>query len=166
MALKPHLKVIADDINNICTATGGAGYFVVWGTGAQVHVPTGALWTSEPSGKVIAGMLLIDVVNRGVPSLIGKVGDPLGVVDPTQNNLILSRNETHVSGQVRILKIGEASTNALKTGITFAAGEPLYVSQLGKLTNVTTNLSPTTVVGRALGVKDSDGYLKVFINII
>ncbi len=166
MARKPHLKVIADDINNVATAVGEDGYFVVYGTGAQVHVPTGALWTSEPSGKVIAGMLLINVVNRGVPSLQGRVGDPLGVVDPTQNNIIPSRNETHVSGQVRILKIGEASTNALKSGITFAAGNPLYVSQLGKLTNVTTNLSPTTVVGRALDVKDTDGYLKVFINIL
>jgi len=165
MALKPHQKVIADDINMVSNAVGAKGFLAIYGTTAgEVHVPTGSTGISEPSGKAVAGVLLIDVVNRGVPSLQGLTGDPLGYLDPTQQQVIMSRNETHVSGKVRLLRIGECVTNALDASDTFVNGDALYITNLGKFSNVRDS-SAHQLVGRALGAKDSDGYLKVFVNI-
>lgn len=170
MALKPHLKVIADDINNICTALASKGYLAIYDTTAgaagagKVHVPTSTVGIGEPSGKGVAGVLLQDVVNRAVPSLQGLTGDPIGTVDANQASLNLNKNETHVSGYVRLLKVGECVTNALDASDTFANGDNLYITQLGKFSRSADSTSHQWV-GRSLGIKDSDGYLKVFVNI-
>lgn len=168
MALKPHLKVIADDINNKCTAVASKGFLAIYATSSAtglVHVPTSTVGIGEPSGKQVAGVLLQDVVNRAVPSLQGRTGDPLGTVDANQAPLNLSKNETHVSGHVRLLTVGECVTNAVDASDTFYAGDVLYITQLGKFSKVADSASHAKV-GRALAGKDSDGYLKVFVNIV
>lgn len=164
MALKPHLKVIADDINFKCNATASKGYLAIYDdTAGQVHVPTSNLVTGEPSGSDVAGVLLQDVVNRGVGSLVGLVGDQLGTYTPYNGRLSPHKEEVPVSGYVRLLKIGECETNALDSADTFTNGQDLYITQLGKFSN--TADTDHQWVGRALGAKGSDGYLKVYVNI-
>ncbi len=156
MALKPHFKLGVDDINFRCNNVAEAGLLVVYSTVAgEVTLPT------NPSGKTVAGLLLTGVVNRAVPSELADLGDPVGTVTFPRN---FSKNETHISGMVRLLKIGEAESNKLDASDTFAAGDDLYVTTNGVISKVKDNAGIDRI-GHALAAKDSDGYLKIFVNI-
>lgn len=164
MALKPHRKVIADDINFKCKNVCPKGVLVIYSTTAGfVERPT-LNGGANPSGKKVAGVLMIDVVNKAAPSLLVRTGgDPLGTVD---NTALLNPNktETHTSGTVRLLKVGECMTNSLDPSDTFAQGDTLYITNSGLFSKVQDN-SGIVSVGRSLGAKDSDGYLKVWISL-
>jgi hypothetical protein len=108
---------------------------------AVVLYPTGVVSGTKP-----AGLLLNDVVN----------------VDLTRQHINWYRDEVQVGGKVTLLRQGQVVTNMLASGQTPAAGTDAYYDNAGKLTTVSTN---STKVGRFLGSKDSDGYVKVDINI-
>jgi hypothetical protein len=103
-------------------------------------------YAAVASGAKPVGVLLNDVVN----------------LDLTRQHINWYRDEVQVGGKVTLLRQGQVVTNMLATGQTPAAGTDAYYDAAGKLTTVSTN---STKVGRFLGSKDSDGYVKVDINI-
>ena len=151
MALKPDRVESYTDVSYFMDTVGERGGIVVHlnsGTGASmddgnavVTYPTGVVSGTKP-----AGLLLNDVVN----------------LDLTRQHINWYRDEVQVGGKVTLLRQGQVVTNMLATGQTPAAGTDAYYDAAGKLTTVSTN---STKVGRFLGSKDSDGYVKVDINI-
>ncbi len=160
MALKPDQKLIVDDINLKCASISEKGFVVVFSsTAGYAEVVT------SPSGKKVAGVLLLDVVANGVAehtnSALAQDTGSMSITTAPANRYKL---EQHVSGVVRLGKIGELRTNAVKQGITFAQGNKLYITGSGKISNVQDN-SGCECIGHALSAKDSDGYIRIFINI-
>ena len=156
MSLKSHFKGTTDDINFRCKSVTQAGVLVTYATTVgEVEV------VANPSGKKVAGLLLTGVVNRAVPSNMVSLKEPTGTVEFPRN---FSKNEVHTSGHVRLLKIGEAETNNVDASDTFAQGDKLYITANGEISKVQDN-SGIEKVGHALAAKDSDGYLRVYINI-
>lgn len=162
MALKPHQRVIAEDINFKCNNVAPKGVLLVYSsTAGQVErPPLNNVGTASPSGKKVAGVLMIDVVNKNLPSKFILTGDPVGTVDGVRN---FSKLETHVSGVVRLMKVGELLTNNVDNE-AFAAGDKLYITNSGAFSK-TQDSANHERVGTALAAKDSDGYLKVWVNI-
>lgn len=157
MALKaPHQKITHDDINFRCNEVATAGRLVVYSSVAgQV-----ALASAQPTDlDVPAGLLLQNVVNRSVPGNLPGLGDDTGTTDLPRN---LNRNQTNVSGVVRLLKIGETQTDQVDDS-PIGAGSGLYVGTNGKLSSI--SASGRQKIGVAMGAADSDGFVKVFINI-
>jgi hypothetical protein len=148
MALKPHQKVVHDDINFRCTTTGVQGQMVAYVSG-NVAVSTDVAAKS-------AGMLMIDVVTGIHPSNINLTEDT-GTIDRARN---FQKNETYVSGVVRLLKIGEITTNQVSG--TISAGDQLYVTSAGTLG--ASDLGGE-LVGHALSGADADGFVKVYLNV-
>lgn len=156
MALKSHFKLGHDDTNFRCKSVSQAGVLVTYAsTVGEVEV------AANPSGKKVAGLLLTAVANRAVPSNMVSLKEPTGTVDFPRN---FNKNETHTSGHVRLLKIGEIESNNLDASDTFAQGDKLYITSNGEISKVQDN-SGIELVGHALAEKDSEGYLKLFINI-
>ncbi len=157
MALKgTHEKITHDDINFRCETVGVRGAVVVY-TATGVKVNTGA---PDPITQKAAGMLLQDVVNKCVPSM-HIYGDDTGTMELPKN---FNKNETHVSGVVRLLKVGEVQSDQFATGQAAAAGpgSGLYLAAAGKLTLAATH---GQLLGRCLSAVDSDGFVKVWLNI-
>ncbi len=151
MALKPDRIEAYTDISyfmNTVAERGGVVVHLTSGSGvsmddanAVVSYPTGVLAGTKP-----AGLLLNDVVN----------------LDLTRQHINWYRDEVQVGGKVTLLRQGQATTNVVATGVSPTAGADAYYDLSGKLTTVSTD---STKVGRFLGGKDSDGYVKVDINI-
>jgi hypothetical protein len=151
MALKPDRIEAYTDISyfmNTVAERGGVVVHLTSGSGvsmddanAVVSYPTGVLAGTKP-----AGLLLNDVVN----------------LDLTRQHINWYRDEVQVGGKVTLLRQGQVSTNVVATGVSPTAGADAYYNANGKLTTVSTD---STKVGRFLGGKDSDGYVKVDINI-
>jgi hypothetical protein len=108
---------------------------------AVVIYPTGS-----PSGTAPAGVLLNDVVN----------------LDLTRQHINYHKDEVQKGGKVALLRRGSVVTDSLASGQTPVAGQDAYYDGAGDLTTVSTN---SVKVGTFLGQKDSDGYVKVDINI-
>jgi hypothetical protein len=151
MALKADRIESFTDISYFMNTTGDRGGVVVFSTGgvgsamddadAVVRYPT-----TGPSGTVPAGVLLNDVVN----------------LDLTRQHINWHKDETQVGGKVSILRRGQVSTDMIVTGQTPAAGNAAYYGTDGKFTTVSTN---SVKVGTFLSSKDTEGYVKVDINI-
>jgi hypothetical protein len=151
MALKPDRVESYTDVSYFMDTVGERGGVVVHlssGAGAStddgnavVGYPTGVVSGTKP-----AGLLLNDVVS----------------LDLTRQHINWYRDEVQVGGKVTLLRQGQVVTNMLASGQTPSAGTDAYYDAAGKLTTVSTN---STKVGRFLGSKDSDGYVKVDINI-
>lgn len=151
MALKPDRIESHTDISFFMNTVGERGGVVVHGTsgagvsmddaGALVAYPTGVVSGTKP-----AGVLLNDVVN----------------LDLTRQHLNWHKDEMQVGGKVTLLRQGQVSTNMVATGQTPSAGVDAYYDGNGLFTTVSTD---STKVGRFLSSKDSDGYVKVDINI-
>jgi hypothetical protein len=151
MALKPHRVESYTDVSNFINTVSERGGIVVHtssGSGvamddalAVVSYPTGT-----PSGTKPAGLLLNDVVSY----------------DLTRQHLNWYRDEIPVGGKATVLRQGQVLTNFLASGQAPTAGADAYYDGSGYLTTVSTN---SVKVGRFLGVKDADGYIKVDINI-
>lgn len=151
MALKPDRVESYTDISFFMNTVGERGGVVVHtSTGSGVSMDDGSAVVSYPTGVVSgtkpAGLLLNDVVN----------------IDLTRQHINWYRDEVQVGGKVTLLRQGQVTTDVVADGVSPAAGTDAYYDSLGKLTTVSTN---STKVGRFLGSVDSDGYVKVDINI-
>lgn len=150
MALKPHQDVIADDINFACETVAEKGKLVSF-------LATGNVGISTDLADKTAGLLLTEVIAGIHPSNIA-ISELTGTINTARN---FNKEQTHVSGQVRLLKIGQAVTNAVSG--SFSPGSPVYHQAGGLLTATDTG---GTLVGHALSEVDADGYVKVFINVV
>ena len=150
MALKGDRKYnIGVDIHYFMNETAERGVVVTHSTSASgafmddanavVKVPTGT------GDGVAAGLLLNDMVN----------------LDLTRQHVNWHQDEVQLGGKVAVLHAGEVTTNKLKSGDTPAAGDSAYFDANGELTTS----AGSAKVGRFLGSKDEDGYVKVHINI-
>lgn len=151
MALKPDRIESHTDVSYFMNVVGERGGVVVHGTsGAGVSMDDANALVAYPTGSVSgtkpAGVLLNDVVN----------------LDLTRQHLNWHKDEVQVGGKVTLLRQGQVTTNMVATGVTPAAGVDAYYNGQGLLTTVSTD---STKVGRFLSSKDSDGYVKVDINI-
>lgn len=150
MALKPDQKIIADDINLKCASAQTKGVLMCFSSTAGYVEKK-----SNPSGAKIAGVLMVDVRNRDVRDVLGKTS--------TVRNY--SKNEVPISGVLRLCRIGELLTNDVDASDTFAQGDELYVTSNGQFSKVQDN-SGCEKVGHAIAAKDSDGYLRVWVNVL
>jgi len=152
MALKPDRVESFTDISFFMNTAGDRGGVVVFGSGgglgssmddadAVVAYPTGT-----PSGTAPAGVLLNDVVD----------------LDLTRQHINYHKDEVQKGGKVALLRRGSVVTNMLASGQSPIAGDDAYYDGAGNFTTVATN---SVKVGTFLGQKDSDGYIKVDINI-
>ena len=154
MALKPDRIEHYTDISFFMNAVGERGGVVVHrnvgvgGVGASmddasalVSYPTGVVSGTKP-----AGLLLNDVVN----------------LDLTRQHINWHKDEVQLGGKVTLLRQGQVTTNMIAAGQTPSAGIDAYYDGDGKFTTVSTN---STKVGRFLSSADTDGYVKVDINI-
>jgi hypothetical protein len=150
-----HQDIIKDDINFVCESLGSVGQVVVYNSAGNVEVKA-----SAHTADKVAGLLLIGVVNRAVPGNLESLpGDFTGTTSFPKNH---NANETHISGVVRLLKIGELETDQVNATDNFVPGTGLYLDDAGLLTVSNTFDGP---VGHALSTKNADGYVKVYINI-
>jgi hypothetical protein len=151
MALKPtriesytdvsyFMDTVAERGGVVVHTTSGSGASLDDGN-AVVAYPTGVVSGTKP-----AGLLLNDVVN----------------LDLTRQHINWYRDEVQVGGKVTLLRQGQVTTDMVASGQTPTAGIDAYYDVTGKFTTVSTN---STKVGRFLSSKDSDGYVKVDINI-
>ncbi len=151
MALKSDRIESHTDISFFMDTTGERGGIVVHDTsGSGVSMDDGNAVVMYPTGVVSgtkpAGLLLNDVVD----------------LDLTRQHINWYRDEVQVGGKVTLLRQGQVTTDVVATGVAPAAGTVAYYDAYGKLTTTSTN---STQVGRFLSSKDSDGYVKVEINI-
>jgi len=160
MALKPDRVEHLTDISYFKSdATVERGIIVAHGTGgsgaamddALAKVATVSAYTDKP-----AGLLLNDVVN----------------INLTRQQYNAHKDEMQLGSKVTLLRRGTVVTDQISG--TPVVGEQAYFGLDGKL--VTRSQYPGTTgfnndpvgsqVGRFLSVKDSDGYVKVEINIV
>jgi len=155
MALKAHQKIIADDINFRLGTAEERGIMVCISTTTDGEVTKAA----NASGARVAGMLLMDTVTRGTPGNLASLGDDTGTTTLPRN---MNKNETYVSGVVRLLKKGEAVTNKVTGSIS--KGDTLYIADSGVLT--ASAATGYQEVGYALeDLSDTfTGFVKVFID--
>lgn len=160
MALKaPHRKVIADDLNFRCSSTASEGMAVCYSsTAGYVEKSTSA------DSKNVAGLIMTNVENRGIPVDLPVLGDDIGTADLPRN---YNKNVTYTSGYVRLLKIGTVETDQIVSGDSPSQGDACYLGANGKLS---TSVSGATLINRPLlghwlSAKDSNSFAKVWINI-
>lgn len=99
------------------------------------------------SGEHPAGVLLADVVNK----------------DLTRTHLNQHKREAQVGGKVPLLKLGSIDTNTIYTGSTPTPGLPCYFTVDGEFSTTSTN---STKVGTFRSARDSDGYVRIDINVM
>ena len=158
MALKPMQRVIVDDINMKCQDVAAQGTVVCFSSTVG-NVTTVA---SAVSGKKIAGVLLQDVVARGYAEHMVVLGQDTGTVN--EPLLRKSRNETHVSGVCRLLKVGQVDTNWIDFTDNFIPGDIVYLTSSGKMSHHQDNAG-CEKIGHVISGKDSDLYIRVFVNL-
>lgn len=144
-----HEKITHDDMNFRCVSVAARGTVVCYNAndGEVAKVNTLA---SKP-----AGVLLESVVAGLHPSNI-VLGDDTGTINVARN---FNKNQTYVSGVVRLLKIGEMVTNA--TSGTINCGDVLKMGPGGIVAT-----AGGGTIGHALSDKDADGYVKIWVNIV
>lgn len=149
MALKPDNIIIADDVHFKCATAQTKGVLMCFSsTTGYVEKKT------DPSGSKVAGVLLVDVRNR-------EVRDTLGTTTAARN---ANKNEVPISGVLRLCRVGELLTSDVVSGQTPTQGQKLYVGANGQFSNTQLS-SDHEHVGHVLEAKDSDGYLRVWVNI-
>jgi hypothetical protein len=154
MALKGERKVIEDEINLTCESVAEAGTVLCYKT-AGSGVATGdrqneADLYANPSGKVPAAMLMVNVVS----------------VDETRYHRNFHNLESLVGEPAYMARKGRFVTNKV-TG-TPTVGATAYLTASGVLTptlSTTGGLVATPKVGQFSGVLDENGYASVDINL-
>lgn len=150
MALKPDRVEAYTDISFFMNETGERGGIVVHstaGSGAAMDDSNAVVeYAASQSGTNPAGLLLCDVVD----------------LDLTRQHINFNKDEVQKGSKVTLLRQGTVVTDVVATGLDISAGDPAYYGAEGVLTTVSTN---STQVGRFLSDYDSDGYVKVDINI-
>lgn len=153
MALKSDRVEAYTDISFFCNDTtaerGGIMVHVSTSSGVGVAMDDSnavVTYAANQSGTKPAGLLLNDVVN----------------LDLTRQHINWHKDEVQTGSKVTLLRQGQVTTNLLATGVTPGPGVDAYYGANGVLTTTSTN---SVKVGRFLSAKDSDGYVKVDINI-
>jgi len=151
MALKSDRIEAYTDISYFCNDTtaerGGIVVHSTGGSGVAMDDSSAVVtYSSSPSGTKPAGLLLNDVVN----------------LDLTRQHINWHKDEVQTGSKVTLLRQGQVTTNMVVSGVSPTVGADAYYGTDGKLTTVSTN---SVKVGRFMGVKDADGYVKVDINI-
>lgn len=152
MALKPDRSILETDISLVCNTVISKGAVLVYGTGASaasgagVYTPGAAEKAVASSGRVPAGISLASFVD----------------IDLTRFHKNFHKDEQIIGEKAPLLRKGWVITDQLVPSLTILAGETAYVGASGLLTNVA---STNPKVGQFAGSKDSDGFVKVHINI-
>jgi hypothetical protein len=161
MALKPDRIESHTDISHFMNETAERGVIVVHvtttsGVGAAMDDADSVVQLPNNvggSGESPAGLLLNDVVN----------------LDLTRQHINWHQDEMQIGGKVTVLKQGQITTNMVEAGVNPVPGAKCYFTTDGNLTSTATTGSlgadVVTQVGRFLTTRDSDGYLRVEINI-
>lgn len=149
MALKPDRNQVAwnlDSYMNAAAERGGVAVISTKGSGVAMDGANVVEYAANPSGKIVAGFLLNDVVSLG---------------SKTPDNHYQESNR--VDEKCSLLTNGWVVTDKLYPGTTPTAGSVAYLGQSGYLTPTQANSAP--VVGRFETTKDESGFIKVSINI-
>ena len=150
MALKPDRIELLTDISffsNAVSERGGVVSAVTSGSGVAMDDANAvAAYAAVASGAKPLGILLNDVVN----------------LDLTRQHINWHKDEVQLGGKVSLLRQGQVTTNMLVAAITPAAGVDAYVGANGLVGTSSTN---SVKIGTFLGSKDSDGYVKLSVNI-
>jgi len=150
MALKPDRIELLTDISffmNTTAERGGVVAAVTSGSGVAMDDANAVCaYASAVSGAKPLGVLLNDVVN----------------LDLTRQHINWHKDEVQVGGKVTVLRQGQVTTNMLVNGVTPTAGVDAYVGASGL---IGTSSSNSVKIGTFLGSKDSDGYVKLSVNI-
>jgi len=150
MALKPDRIELLTDISffsNAVSERGGVVSAVTSGSGVAMDDANAvAAYAAVASGAKPLGILLNDVVN----------------LDLTRQHINWHKDEVQLGGKVSLLRQGQVTTNMLVAAITPAAGVDAYVGASGLIGTSSTN---SVKIGTFLGSKDSDGYVKLSVNI-
>ena len=162
MALKPDRILSHTDISffmNAVAERGGMCIARTAGSGAAMDQSEASVMPSgsTASGTYPVGVLMNDMVNK----------------DLSQTHLNQHKDEVQLGGKVTLMRQGQITTNAIRTGVTPTMGAPAYY-QPGTLFGNANVFGFTTanqndgvpVVGRFLSTKDEDGYCKIDINIV
>ena len=148
MALKPDRIEFLTDISNFMNTTaerGGVVSFLSSGVGASMDDGNAVVgYATLSSGTVPAGILLNDVVNY----------------DLTKQHINWMKDEMQVGGKVTLLKIGQITTDMVVGSPV--AGNSAYVGPSGLVSVDSTN---SIRVGTFLSGKDSDGFVKLSVNL-
>lgn len=122
---------------------------------------------------IVAGIAMQNVVNRSVPSnLIAPgasgapdiLGDDTGSITLPRNH---NKNETYVSGVMRLLVRGYMETDQIDTTATFGQGSGIYIGDDGLVTTVDGSISgvgANKLIGHAM-TSVRDGHVRIFVNI-
>lgn len=150
MALKGDINPVQTNIDFFLNETAERGLFLVYstaGSGAAMDDSAAlATVTTSPSGKVVLGVLLNDMVN----------------LDLTRQHINWHKDEVQKGGKVTILNKGWVVTNAVSG--TPTAGQTAYLAQDGKASPTQLNTG-CPVVGVFRSIKDANGYAKIDINL-
>ena len=161
MALQaPHRKVTADDLNFRCSTTASEGMALCYSSTAGYVEKK-----SSSDSAVFAGILMTNVEQRGYPDTIAVTEEDWGTSSLPRN---YNKNVTYTSGYVRLLKIGEIETDQITAGETPTIGSVAYVGANGNLSTGVSGAAQVLrpVVGHFLGAKDSNGFAKVWVNVV
>jgi len=150
MALKPDRIELLTDISffsNAACERGGVVSAVTSGSGVAMDDANAVVaYAATVSGSKPLGILLNDVVN----------------LDLTRQHINWHKDEVQLGGKVSLLRQGQVTTNMLVAAITPSAGVDAYVGASGLIGTSSTN---SVKIGTFLGSKDSDGYVKLSVNI-
>jgi hypothetical protein len=152
MALKPDRVELLTDVSffmNTTAERGGVVSVVTATSGVGVSMDDAnavVAYAAVASGAKPVGLLLNDVVN----------------LDLTRQHINWHKDETQVGGKVTVLRVGQVTTNMLVVGSTPSAGADAYVGANGLIGTSSTN---AVKVGQFLSAKDTDGYVKVSVNL-
>ena len=150
MALKPDRIELYSDISFFMNTVAERGGIVSAGTsGSGVSMDDAnavVAYAAVVSGAKPIGLLLNDVVNY----------------DLTRQHINWHKDEVQLGGKVVVLRQGHVTSNMLVNDIVPAAGVDAQVGVSGL---IGTSSSNSVKIGSFLGSKDSDGYVKISVNI-
>lgn len=150
MALKADRIELLTDVSffmNTTAERGGVASVVTGGSGVAMDDANAVVaYAAAVSGAKPIGVLLNDVVNY----------------DLTRQHINWHKDEVQVGGKVTLLRQGQVTTDRVVSGATPTAGADAYVGPSGLVGTSSTN---AVKVGTFLSSKDSDGYVKLSVNI-
>lgn len=147
MALKPDRVELLTDVSffmNTTAERGGVVSAVSNGVGVSMDDANAVVEYSATSSGSPLGVLLNDVVDY----------------DLTRQHINWYRDEVQKGGKVTLLRNGQVTTNSLVPGTTPAAGDVAYVGVSGLI-----GTAETVKIGQFLSAKDTEGYVKVSVNL-
>lgn len=155
MALKPDRIETQTDVSFFMNSTATRGGVVSISTGgsgvAMDDASAVVAYAATASGSTPVGVLLNDVVN----------------LDLTRQHINWHKDEIQQGGKVTLLQVGQVTTDKVTGAI--AAGQSAYLGASGLFTATAPSDDDTENenyrVGRFLSSRDSDGYVKVAVNI-